>query len=158
MASACGSGAFSEPLLAILGRPCGLCGLGPLFGSMSRSCTALGAFRNVLVLLWGPLLAGLGHSRGLCWCSCTALRNIVGGLGSLLGSLWPVLGCLGACFVELSRCSRPWICFDELIRCSRSSVCFVELIRRFPFSAAQVSRRFSRRGRASARLIFIDVP
>ena len=35
------------------------------------------------------------------------------------------MGGLGACFVELIRCSRPWACFGELKR-------------RFPFSAAQV--------------------
>ena len=69
----------------------------------------------------------------------------MGGLGSLLGRLWPVLSCLGSCFVELIRCSRPRVCFVELIRCSRSWVCFVELIRRFPFSAAQVTESDFRR-------------
>ena len=68
------------------------------------------------------------------------LESLLGGLGSLLGRLWVVLGRLGACFVELVRCSWPWVCFVELVRCSRSWVRFVELIRRFPFSAAQVLR------------------
>ena len=89
-------------------------------GALGRSWRALGS-------LLGRFWAVLGRS----WV-------VLGGLGSLLGRLWVVLGRLGACFVELVRCSWPWVCFVELIRCSRSWVRFVELIRRFPFSAAQV--------------------
>ena len=102
--------------------------------ALGRSWVVLVALESLL----GRLEAVLGRSW-VVW----------GSLGSLLGRLWVVLGRLGACFVELVRCSWPWAFFVELIRCSWSWVRFVELIRRFPFSAAQVSRCVPGRARAS---------
>ena len=64
----------------------------------------------------------------------------------LLGWFGDVLSCLGCMLLcifvleSFSRCGRPRARFVELIRCSRPWACFGELKRRFPFSAAQVSR------------------
>ena len=53
---------------------------------------ALAAYVGGLGPLFGPMLAVLGRSWGLCWRSWAALKAYVGGLGSRSGPMWAVLG------------------------------------------------------------------
>ena len=78
------------PLLAVLGRSCGLCW---------RSWAALGAYVGGLGLLLGPMLTVLGRFRGLSgrsWDAFGPKLAVLGGLGAEVvglgsdqGEKWP---------------------------------------------------------------------
>jgi hypothetical protein len=64
----------------------------------------------------GRSWAVLGRSWAVLGRSWVALGSLLGGVWAVLGRYWVVLGRLGACFVQLVRCSRPWACLFDAFR------------------------------------------